>query len=161
MKKEFYCKYITEHKGWFTHKAEHAVWMAEKLCDDLGDHTVNTGHLLWGLADGYTGITSELLEGYGVTMDNIFAELARTYKKPDADREKPMICVDWDEYKEKDPRDPETEAPDFSYGFMRTLEDSYANVIKRTEEGKKENPNTARCQRQVARLRDSAASEHQ
>ncbi len=138
MKKEFYCKYITEHKGWFTHKAEHAVWMAEKLCDDLGDHTVNTGHLLWGLADGYTGITSELLEGYGVTMDNIFAELARTYKKPDADREKPMICVDWEEYKEKDPRDPETEAPDFSYGFMRTLEDSYANVIKRTEEGKKE-----------------------
>ncbi|MBO4326542.1 MAG: ATP-dependent Clp protease ATP-binding subunit, partial [Clostridia bacterium] len=142
MKKEFYCKFIREHRGAFTHKAEHAIWMAEMLSDDLGDHTVNTGHLLWGLADPYTGVTSDLLAEYGVTADKIFAEMVRTYKNPDFDSENGMLMAKEEEYQEKEPRDPEERPPEFSYGLTRAIEDSYEIVSKRAPEGKTEKPGT-------------------
>ena len=142
MKRDFYCGFVNEHKGEFTHKAAHAIWMAEMLCDDLGEYTVNTGHLLWGLADPYTGVTSDVLLEHGITADKIFMELARTVKKPDADVEKRVISEDFERFREKEPRDPELQKPSYSYGALRTITESYEFIKKYQREGKNEKVGT-------------------
>jgi ATP-dependent Clp protease ATP-binding subunit ClpC len=116
--------------------------MAEMLCDDLGDRTVTTGHLLWGLADPYTGVTSDILYDFGITHDKIFMALAKTYKKPDIDTDQEGSIIHFEEYMDKEPRDPESGPPEYSYGALKAISDCYDLMVRRSVEGKQEKVGT-------------------
>ena len=71
MKRTFACRFINEHRENFTENALAAIAAAENLCAFLGSETVNTGHLLWGLARLGSGTASGIMDDYGIKRERV------------------------------------------------------------------------------------------
>jgi hypothetical protein len=60
-----------------TSRVKILIELAFKLCGELGDSRVSTGHLLLGLATEAEGIGAHILKDLGATKERIGTELAR------------------------------------------------------------------------------------
>ena len=78
----FACDFVNEHIKAFTESALEALAEAETLCMLTGAGVVNTGHILWGLADTGNGTASGIMDDYDITREKIYEIIYKSGGKP-------------------------------------------------------------------------------
>jgi ATP-dependent Clp protease ATP-binding subunit ClpC len=134
MKRTFACRFINEHRENFTENALAAIAAAENLCVFLGSETVNTGHLLWGLARLGSGTASGIMNDYGIKREEIFDIIYKSGKRPKRGQDEFIPTEDGEaEERYGVNADPGSGALGYSYGAFRAIKGSYEGAVQRTQ----------------------------
>lgn len=59
----------------FTQSATNVIEYANDITLKLGHEYIGTEHILYGLAKENTGIANKVLEGQGITLDNVLNQI--------------------------------------------------------------------------------------
>ncbi len=126
----FDCDFVNEHIKAFTESALEALAEAETLCMLTGAGVVNTGHILWGLADTGNGTASGIMDDYGITREKIYEIIYKSGGKP---KKGSAEFLGADQAAAGGAFGTPKLVTGYSYGALRAIKSSYEGAARRTE----------------------------